>query len=282
MSELPVLRTVAALRGAVAKLRAAGRTIALVPTMGALHDGHISLGELAKARGAAVVYSIFVNPTQFAPHEDFARYPRDERADALLLATEDVADLIYAPTAEEMYPAGFETQIAIGGPTAGLETDFRPHFFGGVGVVVAKLLLQALPDFAVFGEKDYQQLQVIRRMVRDLDIPVEIVGAPTQREADGLAMSSRNAYLNAAERVVAGKVNLILKDVIARVRAGDRVDHAAAFGFGELLAAGFDKVDYLEIRDADSLAPVHDTARPLRILAAAKIGRTRLIDNMPV
>ncbi len=282
MSELPVLRTVAALRGAVAKLRAAGRTIALVPTMGALHDGHISLGELAKARGAAVVYSIFVNPTQFAPHEDFARYPRDERADALLLATEDVADLIYAPTAEEMYPAGFETQIAIGGPTAGLETDFRPHFFGGVGVVVAKLLLQALPDFAVFGEKDYQQLQVIRRMVRDLDIPVEIVGAPTQREADGLAMSSRNAYLNAAERVVAGKMNLILKDVIARVRAGDRVDHAAAFGFGELLAAGFDKVDYLEIRDADSLAPVHDTARPLRILAAAKIGRTRLIDNMPV
>ena len=282
MSELPVLRTVAALRGAVAKLRAAGRTIALVPTMGALHDGHISLGELAKARGAAVVYSLIDNPTQFAPHEDFARYPRDERADALLLATEDVADLIYAPTAEEMYPAGFETQIAIGGPTAGLETDFRPHFFGGVGVVVAKLLLQALPDFAVFGEKDYQQLQVIRRMVRDLDIPVEIVDAPTQREADGLAMSSRNAYLNAAERVVAGKMNLILKDVIARVRAGDRVDHAAAFGFGELLAAGFDKVDYLEIRDADSLAPVHDTARPLRILAAAKIGRTRLIDNMPV
>lgn len=162
---------------------------------------------------------------------------------------------------------------------AALETDFRPHFFGGVAIVVAKLLLQVLPDFAVFGEKDYQQLQVIKRMVADLNIPVEVVPGPTQREADGLALSSRNAYLDAGQRKIAGQLNLVLKDVIARVRNGKSIEHAAAFGFGELLAAGFDKVDYLEIRDAETLAHAEDRARPLRVLAAAKIGATRLIDN---
>jgi pantoate--beta-alanine ligase len=279
---LPVIRSVPELRLAVARWRAAGRTIGFVPTMGALHEGHISLGELAKARGAVVVYSIFVNPTQFAPHEDFGRYPRTEAADVLQLATEDVCDLVYAPDAKEMYPDGFATSVAVGGPSAGLETDFRPHFFGGVGVVVAKLLLQVLPDFAVFGEKDYQQLQVIRRMTADLDIPVEIVGGPTQRESDGLAMSSRNAYLDAGQRKVAGRLNVILKDVIARIHTGDKPEHAAAFGFGELLTAGFDKVDYLEVRDAETLAPVTDRSRPMRVLAAVKIGATRLIDNMAV
>lgn len=281
-SPLPIVRTVAELRTAVAGLRAGGRPVGMVPTMGALHEGHISLGEMARARGAAVVYSIFVNPTQFAPHEDFGRYPRTEAADALRLKSEDVCDLIWAPDRDEMYPAGFATALAVGGPSAGLETDFRPHFFGGVAIVVAKLLLQVLPDFAVFGEKDYQQLQVVKRLVADLNIPVEIVPGPTQREHDGLALSSRNAYLDSEQRKVAGRLNLVLKDVIARVRGGDKIEHAAAYGFGELLAAGFDKVDYLEIRDAETLEPAHDTARPLRVLAAAKIGATRLIDNMPV
>ena len=279
---IPVVRDISSLRLEIAGLRAAGRSIGFVPTMGALHEGHISLGELARARGAAVVYSIFVNPTQFAPHEDFGRYPRTEQADVLQLATEDVCDLVYMPDAKAMYPEGFATSLAVGGPSAGLETDFRPHFFGGVGIVVAKLLLQVLPDFAIFGEKDYQQLQVIRRLAADLDIPVEIIGGPTQRESGGLAMSSRNAYLDAAQRKVAAKLNLILKDVIARIHAGDKPEHAAAFGFAELLTAGFDKVDYLEVRDAETLAPVKDTTRPMRVLAAVKIGATRLIDNMAV
>jgi pantoate--beta-alanine ligase len=279
---LPIVRTIAELRRAVASLRASGRPVGMVPTMGALHEGHVSLGEIARSRGAAVVYSIFVNPTQFAPHEDFGRYPRTEASDALRLKTEDVCDLIWAPDREEMYPDGFASSIEIGGPSAGLETDFRPHFFGGVAIVVAKLLLQVLPDFAVFGEKDYQQLRVVKRMVADLDIPVEIVPGPTQREHDGLALSSRNAYLDADQRRIAGKLNLVLKDVIARVHAGDKPEHAAAYGFGELLAAGFDKVDYLEVRDAETLAVAHDTSRPLRVLAAAKIGATRLIDNMAV
>lgn len=279
---LPIVRSVAELRAATASLRANGRTIGFVPTMGALHSGHISLGRIAKDRGAAVVYSIFVNPTQFAPHEDFGRYPRTEGTDAAMLAREGVCDIIYAPDRAEMYPDGFATSVAVGGPSAGLETDFRPHFFGGVATVVSKLLIQVLPDFAVFGEKDYQQLQVIRRMTKDLNLPVEIVPGPTEREADGLAMSSRNAYLDPQQRQVAGKLNVILKDVIARVLAGDSPTHAASFGFGEVLAAGFDSVDYLEVRDAETLAVTENADRPLRVLVAAKIGGTRLIDNMAV
>jgi pantoate--beta-alanine ligase len=281
-TSLPIVRTVQDLRKAVAALRVARRPVGMVPTMGSLHEGHISLGEIARSRGAAVVYSIFVNPTQFAPHEDFGRYPRTEAADALRLKTEDVCDLIWAPDRDEMYPEGFATSVAVGGPSAHLETDFRPHFFGGVAIVVAKLLLQVLPDFAVFGEKDYQQLQVIKRLVADLNIPVEIVPGPTQREHGGLALSSRNAYLDTEQRAIAGRLNLVLKDVVARVRSGDRPEHAAAFGFAELLAAGFDKVDYLEVRDAETLEPAHDLSRSLRVLAAAKIGATRLIDNMAV
>lgn len=282
MTSLPIASTVADLRRIVAGLRADGRQVGFVPTMGALHQGHISLGALARAEGAAVVYSIFVNPTQFAPHEDFDRYPRTLEADSAMLAGAGVADLIYAPERDVMYPDGFATGVSVGGPSAGLETDFRPHFFGGVATVVAKLLNQVGADFAVFGEKDYQQLAVIRRMAADLDIPTRIVGAPILREPDGLAMSSRNAYLSAPERVVAGKLNLVMKDVIARVARGDTADHATAFGFGELLAAGFDKIDYLELRDAASLEPVHDLTRPARLLAAAHVGKTRLIDNMAV
>lgn len=282
MTAIPVVGSPAELRRAVAGLRAAGRPVGFVPTMGALHEGHISLGRLARAEGAAVVYSIFVNPTQFAPHEDFDRYPRTLDADAAMLAGAGVADLIYAPERQGMYPEGFATDVHVGGPSQGLETDFRPHFFAGVAVVVAKLLNQVGADFAVFGEKDYQQLQVITRMAADLDIPTRIVGAPIMREPDGLAMSSRNAYLSSSQRAVAGKMNLVLKDVIARIAAGDTPDHAAAYGFGELLAAGFDKVDYLELRDAASLAPTHDLTHPARVLCAAWIGKTRLIDNMAV
>jgi pantoate--beta-alanine ligase len=282
MTALPIARTVADLRRVVAGLRAEGRQIGFVPTMGALHEGHLSLGEMARAEGAAVVYSIFVNPTQFAPHEDFDRYPRNLVADAGLLAEAGVADLVFAPDREVMYPPGFATSVDVGGPSEGLETDFRPHFFGGVAVVVAKLLNQVGADFAVFGEKDYQQLQVITRLAADLDIPTRIVGAPIMREPDGLAMSSRNAYLDPRQRAIAGKLNLVMKDVVARIARGDTPDHATAFGFGELLAAGFDKIDYLELRDAASLEPVHDLKRPARLLCAVHVGATRLIDNIAV
>ncbi len=278
---LPFARTVADLRAEIAGLRALGRPIGFVPTMGALHEGHLSLGRIARTRGAVVVYSIFVNPAQFAPHEDFAAYPRTEGDDAAKLAAAGVCDLVWAPNAIEMYPSGFSTSIAVGGPTAGLETDARPHFFGGVALVVAKLLLQVMPDFAVFGEKDYQQLLTIRRLVADLNIPVEIVAGDTAREPDGLAMSSRNAYLKPNERPIAARLNRTLKDAILRIRAGDSPNHAAAAAFAELLEAGFDAVDYLEVRDAETLGDPA-SSRPMRILAAARIGKTRLIDNMAV
>jgi pantoate--beta-alanine ligase len=266
----------------VAELRAlldgaaAGGTV-MVPTMGALHDGHLSLVRRARELGSRVVVSIFVNPTQFAPHEDFAAYPRDLTAD--LAKLEGLADIVFAPSAGEMYPDGFATTITVGGPSAGLESDVRPHFFAGVATVVAKLLLAARPDAAVFGEKDYQQLLVVKRLAKDLGLATEIVGAPTLREADGLAMSSRNAYLAPAERAVAGRLNAVLKDVIGR--AGEP-RAAEAWGEAALKQAGFDRVDYVAIRDAESLAVAETLERPARVLAAARIGRTRLIDNMPV
>jgi pantoate--beta-alanine ligase len=226
-----------------------------------------------------VVVSIFVNPTQFAPHEDFDAYPRTLDAD--LAKLRDAAAIVFAPNAREMYPQGHATAITVGGPSAGLETDFRPHFFAGVATVVAKLLIAAMPDIAGFGEKDYQQLQVVRQMVRDLALPVQIIGAPTLREADGLAMSSRNAYLSADERKVAAELNRILKNTIADAGNGDlRAAEAAAES--ALVAAGFDSVDYVAIRDAESLSVIERLDRPARILAAAKIGKTRLIDNMAV
>ena len=251
----------------------------MVPTMGALHDGHVSLVTEARRHAEAVVVSIFVNPTQFAPHEDFDAYPRTLDAD--LARLNGAADIVFAPTAREIYPDGFATTITVGGPSAGLETDFRPHFFAGVATVVVKLLLAALPDVAVFGEKDYQQLQVVKRLAADLALPTRIIGAPTLRETDGLAMSSRNAYLSAQEREIAARLNVILKDAIAQARAGDlrAAERAASEA---LLAAGFDSVAYGAFRDADSLAPVTALDRPARILAAARLGRTRLIDNMAI
>lgn len=277
---MKIVNTIAQMRGQVADWRGSSERIGLVPTMGALHEGHLSLvRETKKLCGKAVV-SIFVNPTQFAPHEDFDRYPRTLERDCGLL--EGLADLVFAPSVREMYPDGFATKIEVGGPSAGLETDYRPHFFGGVATVVAKLLLAAMPDYAIFGEKDYQQFLVIKRLSADLGLPIEIAGGAIVRESDGLAMSSRNAYLSMDERAVAGRMNLILRDTITRLKHGDPVSIAEQFGKSALLEAGFDSVDYLAVRDADTLAIISDLSRPARVLAAAKIGKTRLIDNMVV
>ena len=275
---METVTTIRDLRARIGGWRAAGDRIGLVPTMGALHEGHLSLVRETRKHCARTVVSIFVNPAQFAPHEDFDRYPRDLSADLVKL---EGVDLVFAPSVREMYPDGFATKIEVGGPSAGLETDFRPHFFGGVATVVAKLLIAAMPDYAIFGEKDYQQLLVIRRLATDLALPIAIAGGAIVREADGLAMSSRNAYLNPEERRVAGRMNLILKDTAMRLKHGDAVATAEAYASAALLEAGFDTVDYAAVRDAETLAPVLDLSRPTRILAAAKIGKTRLIDNMP-
>lgn len=281
VSSLPVDRTIAGLRARVAAWRRAGETVAMVPTMGALHEGHLALVRSARVRATRAVVSIFVNPTQFAPTEDFGAYPRTEAADLANLAGVGT-DAVFAPPVAEMYPAGFATAIAVGGPSAGLETDFRPHFFGGVATVVARLLLACLPDIAIFGEKDYQQLLVIRRMVADLGIPVSIVGHPTLRDADGLAMSSRNAYLSAAERALAPRLNAALRDAAAAIAADHDAVAALARARADLAATGF-AVDYVELRNAETLAPVANVRRePLRLLAAARLGKTRLIDNVAV
>ena len=273
-----IVTTIAELRAALAALRPA--KIGMVPTMGALHDGHVSLVTEAKKHADHVVVSIFVNPTQFAPNEDFDAYPRTLDADLKKLG--DAAAIVFTPTAREMYPEGFATTVAVGGPSAGLETDFRPHFFAGVATVVAKLLIAALPDIAVFGEKDYQQLLVVKQLVRDLGLPIQIIGAPTLREADGLALSSRNAYLSAEERAIAGKLNQVLHQSIAQVRAGGDMRTVEGAATEVLYEAGFNHVDYVAIRDAETLDHITALERPARILAAAKIGRTRLIDNMAI
>ena len=273
--------TVAQLRRAVKAWRAAGDTVALVPTMGGLHEGHLALVDAAHERARRVVASIFVNPTQFAPNEDFASYPRDEAGDLAKLAARGV-DLVFTPDAEEMYADGFATTVTVDGVSAGLCGAARPHFFAGVATVVAKLLMQCLPDVALFGEKDYQQLVVIRRLARDLDIPVEIVGVPTVREADGLAMSSRNAYLSSAERATAGAINRVLAEVAGRIAAAAPVVDALRWGIDRLVGHGVEAVDYLELRDGETLEPVETLARPARLLVAVRIGETRLIDNIPV
>lgn len=276
---LPIVRTVPDLRAAVTAWRAQGLRIGLVPTMGALHEGHLSLVRTAKAQCDRVIASLFVNPKQFAPHEDFERYPRDEAGDSQMLASAG-CDLLYAPERAAMYPDGFATSVFVTNVSTPLEGEFRPHFFGGVATVVSKLLLQALPDAALFGEKDYQQLQVIKRMARDLDIPVEIIGCATVREHDGLAMSSRNAYLSADERRIAARLNLIMHDAIKAAHAGGAIADIEAEAARHLLAAGFTSVDYISIRDAETLQPIADLNRPARVLAAAWLGKTRLIDNM--
>ena len=227
-----------------------------------------------------MVVSIFVNPTQFGPHEDFSRYPRDLEADRARLG--DAADLIFAPELREMYPNGTIAKVLVGGPSAGLESDFRPNHFTGVATVVAMLFRQCAPDIAMFGEKDYQQLLVVKRLVRDLDMNIEIVAGPTVREADGLALSSRNVYLNPQERKTAGQLNRVLKDVIARVKTGRAIDVAETEGAAALLDAGFARVDYVAVRDAETLQPIRSLERPARILAAAYVCRTRLLDNIAV
>jgi pantoate--beta-alanine ligase len=275
-----IVTTIAELRARIAGWRGGGARIGLVPTMGALHEGHLSLvREIGKDCDRTVV-SIFVNPAQFAPHEDFDRYPRTLEADCAKL--DGLADLVFAPSVAQMYPPGDATKIEIGGPGAGLETDFRPHFFSGVATVVAKLLIAAMPDTAIFGEKDYQQLLVIRRLVTDLALPIEIAGGAIVREADGLAMSSRNAYLKPDERRIAGRLNLVLKDAGTLVRGGAAAAQAEAAGRDALLKAGFNSVDYVAVRDAETLERIGDLAKPARILAAVKIGGTRLIDNMQI
>jgi len=281
MARPRIVRTVKALRAAVAAWRRKGARIALVPTMGALHDGHMSLVKLACRRADRVVVSIFVNPAQFAPHEDFARYPRTWKTDLAKLRAEHV-DFVFAPAVAEIYPAGFATEVVLTGPAQGLETDFRPHFFAGVATVVAKLLIEAMPDLAFFGEKDYQQLQVIRRLARDLDLPVEIVGAPIVREKDGLALSSRNVYLSPTERAAAPTLHRALEECAAAIRSGEAITAVIARGRGRIVAAGF-KLDYLEARHAETLAPIAALKDgPVRLLVAAKIGTTRLIDNAGV
>ncbi len=257
-----------------------GDRIALVPTMGALHEGHLALVKAAKVKAERVVVSIFVNPAQFAPHEDFSRYPRDLAKDRAMLELQGVTDLIYAPEGRDMYAQGFATRVSVDGPARGLETDFRPHFFSGVATVVAKLFLQCAPDFAFFGEKDYQQLLVVKRLARDLDIPLEVIGVPTIREADGLALSSRNAYLQPEQRKIAACLNRALRAAGDAARAGTPIPQAESEATAALLNAGFDRVDYIAIRDAETLAPLHSLDRPARVLAAARTGAVRLIDNM--
>ncbi len=277
-----VVDRIETLRAQVARWRAEGHKIGLVPTMGALHQGHVSLVEEARKHAARIIVTIFVNPAQFGPSEDFGKYPRTLEADVEKLATVG-ADLCFAPPVDEIYPKGFSTRVEMSGPArAELEDSFRPSHFSGVATIVAKLLNQAQADVAVFGEKDYQQLLAIRRLARDLDIPTQIRAAPTLREPDGLAMSSRNVYLSSEERRVAPALYGALREAARRIRAGEGLGAALDWGRATIAEAGF-AIDYVEIRHADTLARVknsHDG--PLRLLAAAKLGSTRLIDNIAV
>ncbi len=280
---METVRTVADLRARVRGWRSAGETVVLVPTMGALHAGHVSLISLGHVHARRVVASIFVNPTQFGRNEDLSAYPRDEAGDAAML---DAAgcDLLFAPSVGEMYPPDFSTRVIVDGLTDCLCGPVRPGHFDGVAQVVTKLLNQAGADLAIFGEKDWQQLAVIRRFVRDLDVPTRILGAPIIREADGLAMSSRNRYLDRDARKVAGHLNKVIFAAAERIALGAPVAGELRESVAELLKAGFNSVDYVECREAESLAPVErrDPARPARVFAAARLGRTRLIDNVPV
>lgn len=276
----PIVRTVADLRAQIAKWRKEGERVALVPTMGALHRGHLALVALAKNEADRAVGSIFVNPIQFGPREDFNLYPRDEAGDLEKLAGAG-ADLVFMPDVDEMYPPGFSTRVNVGDLTDDLCGAARPNHFDGVATVVAKLLLQCAPDTAIFGEKDYQQLLVIKRLVRDLNIPVEIVGAPIVRETDGLALSSRNAYLSLAERKIAPLLHRTIAEVAADLANGRGADDAAEAARFKLEAAGF-RVNYVAVRDPDTLKPLHGPVKRARVLAAAFLGKTRLIDNVPV
>ncbi|HUN44945.1 MAG TPA: pantoate--beta-alanine ligase [Stellaceae bacterium] len=277
---LAVVRTVTDLRRAIAAWHRTGERVALIPTMGALHRGHLALVEHGRRAARRTVASIFVNPTQFAPSEDFARYPRDEAGDAAKLASA-YCDLLYAPDVGEVYPAGFGATVTAGPIAEGQDGRFRPGHFQGVATVVTKLLLQSRADVACFGEKDYQQLLVIRRVARDLDIATRIDGVPTVREPDGLALSSRNVYLTPAERAIAPALHRTLLHVADRIETGATgIAAATAEGLAALEHAGFARIDYLEVCDAETLVPLTTSGRPGRVLAAAWLGKTRLIDNV--
>ncbi|WP_417515365.1 pantoate--beta-alanine ligase [Minwuia sp.] len=281
MNTLKIIRTLRELRACTAEWRAAGETVGLVPTMGALHDGHLSLVRNSKAQNDRTIVSIFVNPKQFNQASDLEAYPRDEAADAAKLEQADV-DVLWAPDADEMYPPGFATTVDVGGITDCLCGATRPGHFAGVALVVTKLLLQSLPDRAYFGRKDFQQLQVVRRMARDLDIPVEIRGIDTVRERDGLAMSSRNWYLTEEERAAAPILFRVLTDMAETASQGGDVERVIARGRQKLADKGFAGIDYLEIRDVETFELVRRPVRPARAFAAAFLGKARLIDNVPV
>ncbi len=279
---IATITKISRLRKRIAEWRAAGESIALVPTMGALHEGHLTLVNRAKRKATRTVVSIFVNPGQFAPHEDLNTYPRDMAGDLGKLTTAG-ADLVWSPDVDEMYPQGFSTKIQAGSASDSLETEFRPHFFGGVTTVCCKLFNQVAPDFAVFGEKDYQQLCVIRQMVDDLDMGLKIVGVPTVRGRDGLALSSRNAYLSAEERQIAPTLNQTLKSLAEAASRGQRLGSAENRAKAQLIKAGFKSVDYIVVRDAETLGVWSvKSGRPGRALAAAWLDKTRLIDNIKV
>jgi pantoate--beta-alanine ligase len=280
-TRLPVIRFTNQLRQLVQQWRRRGHKVALVPTMGGLHEGHLSLVRLAKQQSAKTVVSVFVNPAQFAPQEDYDNYPRNEERDWHRLLSVQ-ADAMYAPDVHEIYPQDFSTRVEVAGITQTLEGISRPHFFSGVTTVVAKLFMQCLPDIAIFGEKDYQQLLTVKRLVSDLNFPIVIIGAPIVREPDGLAMSSRNVFLDASDRPIAPQLYAIMADMAADLSAGRAIDETLAQGWARLESAGFG-IDYLDIRDSETLLPLEGIVETQgRLLAAVYLGRVRLIDNLAV
>ena len=278
---VPIIRTVSALRQTVAGWRAEGFSVGLVPTMGALHKGHLSLVRAGLARADRVIVTLFVNPKQFNNTADLAAYPRTEDSDAAKFAGAG-AHILYAPNAEEIYPEGFSTTVSVAGASEGMEGRFRPGHFDGVATVVAKLFLQSGADLAFFGEKDFQQLQVVRRMASDLDIPIEVVACPTIREADGLAMSSRNVRLSPPERALAPRLAAVLFDAAEKLSAGAEAEPLLAKAKETLGRAGFGEVEYIELRSTATLAPLTRAFEPARLLAAVWLGQIRLIDNVAV
>ena len=278
---MDIVRTVAELRSHISMWRREGLSVALVPTMGSLHAGHLSLMKVGKERSDRVIATIFVNPLQFAPNEDFETYPRREDSDIQKLVEEDI-DLLFAPDVNEMYRPDATTTINVGGLTDCLCALSRPGFFDGVATVVTKLLLQALPDIAIFGEKDYQQLLVIKRLATDLDIPVEIIGAPTIREEDGLALSSRNVYLDTKSRSIAPSMYNILTQYASDISNGNDIKKSLQLAKQNMQKSGFEKIEYLDLRSSQTLQACNDIKRPSRLFAAAWLGSTRLIDNLAI
>lgn len=276
---MQTIKTIPELRTAISRLRKKGKTIGFVPTMGALHEGHLSLVDIAKNNSDIVVASIFVNPAQFAPNEDFDNYPRSEQEDLKMLAEKSV-DIAYLPTRAEMYPEHASLNISVGEIGKHLEGIARPHFFDGVALVVTKLFMQVTPDIAVFGEKDYQQLIVIKKLVNELNIPVEIIGAPICREQDGLAMSSRNIYLNEQQRQLAPRFYKTLCIIKEKLNGGEDLQQAISWGKEELIKCGFDAVDYIELCHKETLLPIKKYGSPARILAVVRLGGIRLLDNI--